>query len=120
MKSNLKAIISFLFLITLFFTSCASPGVWPERTRDPELEIVGDKSHLSSKDVASVHEFIWKKNPNLRILGIEVLSKDTLLLTCTTQPGDRFTKFIGFDLLRTGDGWREGNYKSKLESRSMY
>ena len=120
MTSIRKTIISFLFLITLFSTSCVSPGVWPERTRDPQLKIDGDKSQLSSKDLTAVHEFVWSKNPNLRILGIKVINKDTLLLTCTTQSGDRYSKFIGFDLLRTGNGWREGNYKSKFNTNSMF
>lgn len=115
----MKTLLVFL-LISHLTVSCASNGLgggkWPARTRDSQLLIRGDKALLSSADIAAIHDCVWSKNPNLRILGIQVIDRQTVLLSCTDQPGDRFTKFLGFDLIRSGDGWREGNYKSKSKT----
>jgi hypothetical protein len=114
----MKNLFAFLLLSQLFI-SCVSDriggGGWPSRTRDAQLLVKGEKSSLSAADITAIHEFVWSKNPNLRIIGIQVKSGKTVLVTCTDQPGDRFTKMLGFDLLRSGDGWVEGNYKSKLK-----
>jgi hypothetical protein len=116
MQSIHKFAIIFLFSSPLFLTSCATTGSWPQRTRDPQILIEGNKSYLSDKDLTLVHELVWSKNPNLRILGIEVINRDKILLTCTTQAGEKFTKMIGFDLIRSGSGWSEGTYKSVMRT----
>ena len=107
-----------LLLISQLTVSCARDriggGGWAARTRDAQLMVKGDKSLLNPADITAIHEFVWSKNPNVRILGIKVIDRQTVLLTCTDQPGDSFTKIHGFDLIRSGDGWREGSYKSKL------
>jgi hypothetical protein len=111
----MKTLLALLLILHLP-VSCASNGPggeqWPTRTRDSQLMIRGDKSLLSAADIADIHEAVWSKNPNLRILGIQVINRQTVLLSCTDQPGERFTRFLGFDLIRSGEGWREGNYKS--------
>jgi hypothetical protein len=111
----------FVYLvITQLIVSCAynriGSGGWPARTRDSQLLVKGDKSALSAMDITAIHEFVWSKNANIRILGIQIIDSKKVLLTCTDQPGDRFQRMLGFDLIRTGGGWVEGNYISTMKA----
>jgi PBP1b-binding outer membrane lipoprotein LpoB len=113
----MKSIASVL-LIALCLSSCVSDrigsGGWPERTRDPTLNITDTKSYLSEADIKTIHEKVWAENANLRVFSIEVVKPATVLVICTDVPGDRFSRSLGFDMIKNRGNWEFGTYKAKM------
>jgi PBP1b-binding outer membrane lipoprotein LpoB len=113
----MKSIVSVL-LVALLLSSCVSnrigSGGWPERTRDSTLDIKDTKHYLTKEDINTIHEKVWAENANLRIFSIEVVKPATVLVICTDVPGDRFSRSLGFDMIKTRGDWEFGTYKAKM------
>ncbi len=113
---KMKSIVSILLLI-FFLSSCVSnrigSGGWPERNRDPKLNITDTKHYLSKSDINTIHEMVWAKNANLRIFSIRVVKPGTVLVICTDMPGESFPRSLGFDMVKTKGVWDFGTYKAK-------
>lgn len=124
MKKFLK-----LMAIAVVMTSCANGtfgiGGWPARTRDKNV-LINDREHyLSEKDVQAIHDVVWTKDPNLRVLSIDssrvnrVTNQRVVLVTCTYQKGERFSQMQGFELIRQGDTWKFGSRQAKMNVSPM-
>jgi len=112
----MKSIVSLLLLLFLL-SSCVSnrigSGGWPERTRDPKLNITDTLHYLSKTDINTIHDMVWAENANLRIFSIRVVKLGTVLVICTDMPGESFPRSLGFDMIKTNGGWKFGTYKAK-------
>lgn len=102
--------------IFALLASCAatSSGSWPARTRDPHLKIVDTGHTLSAADIAAIHELVWEKNPHLGIFGIEVVKRDTVLVSVSPETTEKVKKFGACDAIKTGGRWQFGKYRSGM------
>ena len=94
-------------------------GNWPARTVDPSMELTDEKRYLSASDITEIHEFVWQKDPCRRVFMIQAIDKQTVLVACTNVYGDQINHSEGFDLIRSGSGWRYGTFHQMHVVRPM-
>ena len=107
---------------SLMFCSCSlvNPvGDWPLRTKDPSLSVVSNHFKLSDHDIQEIHQAVWSEFPEFRVLGIETIKADVVLITCTKQKGEKFSKLYGLDSKKSGGKWTLGNYRSNMSANNM-
>jgi hypothetical protein len=80
---------------------------------------VSEHIKLSDSDIQQIHQAVWSKFPEFRILGIQTIKPDVVLITCTTQSGEKFSKLYGLDSKRSGGKWTLGSYRANMSGYKL-
>jgi len=85
--------------------SCAGSSTanqWPARTKNQNIFFA---ENIPNYDVNSMHEAIWAKNPNAKVLSIDITETNNARVATTNQATGPITSTKHYYLNKSGSTW---------------